>query len=693
MRMNRRDRILALLVTAALVVAPASAVAGAQDAPGKSVAAAAATQPTAQGGANRAVISIDGATPQNSRIVGTAELEGLEIYSLDGRRVGKTAAGEATGVDTRDTFELGGRGAPLVVAADSTTNSLRFFAWAGAELKDVSARAVPLGFAVENVCLYRSAADRATYAFALGDAGEVDQWMLFATARNQVDARQVRRINLPSTVEHCVADDRGGQLYVSEQDVGLWRFNADAETDSAPVLVDAPRLGRIAGEVGGVALYDGGEAANWLIASDASAGRLNIYDRARDDAFVGSVAITSATGVPVKEPGGLSGAVTGSPGAGVLLVTDEDSPDGSNYKIVPIDRVASALGVTAGTPRAEPLPASPFPTVRARFETQPVRSSGDAADDPAIWVDRTNPSASLIVGTDKKGGLDIYDMQGRLLRHQPDGKMNNVDLREGFPLGGERIVLVTASDRTRKAIALYALDTVERRLVDIADGLQPSGQSDPYGLCMYKSARTQKYYVFVSDPDGLVRQWELVPTKAGKVRAKPVRDMHFESQTEGCVADDSNGTLYVAEEDVGLWRTGAEPGTKAAARSIATVAANPKLKDDMEGIGLYDLGGGRGYLVVSSQGNNSYAVFRREGDQAYLGSFAVVADGARGIDGISETDGLEVTSENLGPGFEHGAMIAQDGRNVLPSENQNFKAVSWTDIAAALNLELRGEAR
>jgi 3-phytase len=34
-------------------------------------------------------------------------------------------------------------------------------------------------------------------------------------------------------------------------------------------------------------------------------------------------------------------------------------------------------------------------------------------------------------------------------------------------------------------------------------------------------------------------------------------------------------------------------------------------------------------------------------------------------------------------------MIAQDGRNVLPSENQNFKAVSWTDIAAALKLEVR----
>jgi 3-phytase len=208
---------------------------------------------------------------------------------------------------------------------------------------------------------------------------------------------------------------------------------------------------------------------------------------------------------------------------------------------------------------------------------------------------------------------------------------------------------------------------------------------------MYRSARSQKYYVFISDPDGLVRQWELVPTKAGKVRATAVRDIHFKSQTEGCVVDDQNGILYVAEEDVGLWRTSAEPRSGSEIRSIAEVAANPQLKDDLEGVGLYDLGGGRGYLVVSSQGNNSYAVFRREGDQAYLGSFAVVADGARGIDGISETDGLEVTSDNLGPGFEHGAMIAQDGRNVLPSENQNFKAVSWTDIAAALKLELRGD--
>ncbi|MNQ66364.1 3-phytase precursor [compost metagenome] len=168
-----------------------------------------------------------------------------------------------------------------------------------------------------------------------------------------------------------------------------------------------------------------------------------------------------------------------------------------------------------------------------------------------------------------------------------------------------------------------------------------------------------------------------------------MRDFAFASQVEGCVADDATGQLYVGEEDVGLWRLSAEPDGGAAMTMLARITENQALKDDMEGVGLYDLGDGRGYLVASSQGNDSYAVFRREGDQAYLGSFIVVADGARGIDGVSETDGLDVTSRNLGPGYEHGAMIAQDGRNVLPGENQNFKYVPWKSIADALGLEVR----
>lgn len=55
-------------------------------------------------------------------------------------------------------------------------------------------------------------------------------------------------------------------------------------------------------------------------------------------------------------------------------------------------------------------------------------------------------------------------------------------------------------------------------------------------------------------------------------------------------------------------------------------------------------------------------------------SFSVIAEAARGIDGISETDGLKVSSANLGPGLENGALVAQDGRNVLPVKTRTLRS-------------------
>ncbi|WEK58603.1 MAG: phytase [Candidatus Brevundimonas phytovorans] len=680
-----------LFGASAMVLAMAiGGAAWAQDAAAPVVAAAIDT--TSTGEASSGVIVL-GADARQHRLVSAAGLAGLEIFDLTGARVGAVPAGEAGGLDLRYGFPIKGQPETLLVSTDKTDNSLRIFAMRNGAPVEVGARAVPLGFAVEDVCLLRNASDGGLYAVAVGDGGEIEQLLLYADAEGRVDARSARRINLPSKVKYCVADDATGQLYVSQQAVGVWRFNGDPEADAAPALVDAAGLGRISEESGSLALYDGGQGARYLIATDASSGRLFVYDHGADDAWLGAASLTGRGGAAVKEPGALQ-VVGASLGAGLpsgaLLVTDEDAPEGANYKLVSISALTGALNLSAGTPQDARAVAAPrFPAVVAVAETAPVGSPGDAADDPAIWADPKNPANSLVIGTDKKAGLNLYDMQGRVLQHLPDGKMNNVDLREGFMLGGQPVVLVTASDRTNKAVAIYRLDTEARRLINIADGVQPTGQGDPYGQCMYRSARTGKTYVFINDSNGEKRQWELVDAGNGKVRAVRVRDFAFASQVEGCVADDASGLLFVAEEDVGLWRLSAEPDGGSAMTMVARISENPALKDDMEGVGLYDLGDGRGYVVASSQGNDSYAVFRREGDQAYLGSFIVVADGARGIDGVSETDGLDVTSRNLGPGFEHGAMVAQDGRNVLPGETQNFKYVPWKSIADALGLEVR----
>jgi 3-phytase len=170
-----------------------------------------------------------------------------------------------------------------------------------------------------------------------------------------------------------------------------------------------------------------------------------------------------------------------------------------------------------------------------------------------------------------------------------------------------------------------------------------------------------------------------------------VREIAVGSQAEGCAADDANGRLYIAEEDVGLWRYSAEPNGGSERVEVDTVKKG-HLTDDAEGVTVFygaDHGSLRngGYLIVSSQGSNDYNVYRRDGGNAFIGKFAIVAN-PQGIDGTSDTDGIDVTSTPLGSAFSHGVFIAQDGDNTAPSAAQNFKLVPWERIAKALDLPL-----
>ena len=70
--------------------------------------------------------------------------------------------------------------------------------------------------------------------------------------------------------------------------------------------------------------------------------------------------------------------------------------------------------------------------VAASRETEPVPHDGDAADDPAIWVDRDDPGRSTIIATDKLGGVGVYDLSGRQLHFYADSRPNNVDIRHDY---------------------------------------------------------------------------------------------------------------------------------------------------------------------------------------------------------------------------------------------------------------------
>ncbi|WNC15814.1 phytase [Brevibacillus brevis] len=332
-----------------------------------------------------------------------------------------------------------------------------------------------------------------------------------------------------------------------------------------------------------------------------------------------------------------------------------------------------------------------FP-VTADMETQPVQTTDDAADDPAIWVHPSNPAKSKFITTNKKSGLIVYDLDGKEIKSYPFGNLNNVDLRYGFKLGNKSIDLVGATDRSegKNSIEIYAFDGETGTLENIVDPEQPikSAVSEVYGFSFYHSQKTGKFYAMLTGKDGEFEQYELIDNGKGQVQGKKVREFKLLSQTEGMVADDEYGYLYIGEEDVALWRLNAEPDAENKGK-IVDVVNGEHLTEDIEGLTIYYAADGKGYLIASSQGNNTYAIYDRQGNNRYIGSFAI--GDSKTIDGTSDTDGIDVIGFGLGQKYPHGLFIAQDGANVDPrgqAQNQNFKVVAWEKIAKHLPLAL-----
>jgi 3-phytase len=313
-------------------------------------------------------------------------------------------------------------------------------------------------------------------------------------------------------------------------------------------------------------------------------------------------------------------------------------------------------------------------SVEATVETEPVPNGGDAADDPAIWINPADAALSTIIGTDKSGGLAVYDLSGKQIQYLPDGLMDNVDLRDNFPLGGQKVSIVTASNRKDNSIAIYKVNPQSRQLEPAAARVIKNG-IPIYGMCMYRSAKTNKTYYFGTSKSGEVEQLELFDNGAGKVDAKSVRKFKVGTTVEGCVADDELGHFYVSEEAIGIWKYGAEPETGSTRAQVDKVGGG-NLVADVEGLAIAYGADGKGYLMVSSQGNYSYAVYRREGSNEFVKKFRI-GNGAS-IDGAEETDGIDVTTANLGPAFPNGVFVVQDGFN--DKGNQNFKLVPFHSI-------------
>jgi hypothetical protein len=183
-----------------------------------------------------------------------------------------------------------------------------------------------------------------------------------------------------------------------------------------------------------------------------------------------------------------------------------------------------------------------------------------------------------------------------------------------------------------------------------------------YGFSLYVSPTSGKYYAFSSTQNGVIEQFELMDA-SGQIGATLVRTWNMGEPvgpahiTEGSVCDDENAVVFFGEEDVAIWKFGAEPSDPTVGTQVAAVGDASGIVADIEGLTLYYAANGEGYLIASSQGDDSYKIYQRKAPHAFVGSFTVA--------GARNTDGIDVTNVDLGPAFPNGAFLLHNGR-ILP---------------------------
>lgn len=335
---------------------------------------------------------------------------------------------------------------------------------------------------------------------------------------------------------------------------------------------------------------------------------------------------------------------------------------------------AAQQGKMNGKPAAKAI-------VAPRGQTEPVARRGDAADDPAIWRHPSDPAGARILGTNKKQGLLVYDLDGKQLQLLEVGRLNNVDVRQGVTVGGRALDVAVATRRDDNSVMLFTIDA-DGKVAPA--GAFATGLADIYGMCLYRPA-AGRLEAFINDKDGSFLQYRVEAGAGGSgMSGRLLRRFKVASQPEGCVVDDRNDRLFLGEEKRGVWTVSARGDAPAKLSMVMPVG--PQLVADVEGMGLYH-GAKADYLVVSSQGDNSYLVLDARAPYRVRGSFRVGYNLAAGIDGTSETDGLEVSSANFGGPYGNGMLVIQDGYKRLPDGAQNFKYVAWDDVAKALKLD------
>jgi 3-phytase len=328
--------------------------------------------------------------------------------------------------------------------------------------------------------------------------------------------------------------------------------------------------------------------------------------------------------------------------------------------------------------------AGPAPgALKPRVITEPTKHD---TDDPAIWINRSNPAQSLILGTDKNvdGALYVFGLDGKV---QSDKvvrglvRPNNVDVAYGLMIGGKATDIAVVTERYANRLRVYRLPD----MAPVDGGGVPvfAGERarDCMGIALYTRASDGAIFAIVSRSDyqaplqGYLHQYRLIDDGTGTVRAvfsRSFGEWSGKKEIEAIAVDNELGHVFYSDEAYGIRKYHADPSADDADEQLGIIGLEG-FAEDREGISIYRTGAATGYIIISDQQNNAFRVYRREGspekphEHAFIKSVPVSA---------IESDGSEVTNMALGPAFPNGLFVAMSNGKV-------FHLYSWDDIAGS----------
>jgi 3-phytase len=303
------------------------------------------------------------------------------------------------------------------------------------------------------------------------------------------------------------------------------------------------------------------------------------------------------------------------------------------------------------------------------------------SDDPAIWINPDDPAKSLILGTDKGGSVFVFDLDGKILPEKTVtgmGRANNIDVAYGFPLGGETIDIALATDRNEKKIRAFRLPDmtpIDNGGIEAFEG--DTGDRRAMGIAIYTRPSDNAFFAIVSrkmGPSGAyLWQYLLEDAGDGTIRATKVRafgEFVGGKEIEAVAVDNELGYVYYSDETAGVHKYLADPDAPNSDVELAFFG-NDGFAGDQEGISIYKINDGTGYILVSDQQANTFRVYRREGEQGDPQNHQLIK-----VVKVStnESDGSDVTNVPVDDRFPSGLLVAM-------SDDRTFHYYSWDDFA------------